>query len=466
MEPPKAAAAYARISSDPTGQGLGVIRQLEDCRKLAESRGWTIAEEYVDNDISAFGNKVRPAYERMLEDLAGGRRDGVVVYNLDRLHRQPRELEDFNAVCNTAGVRQVITVTADIDLGNDDGLFMARVIAAVAAKESGRKSARLKRQALQRAEQGRPNPSYHRPFGYTADQMQVVPSEGIIIAEIVARYIAGESINSLTAWLVQLNVPTVSGAAWSPTSVRKILRSPRIAGLRSHNSVVVAKALWPAIITEAQHNQVLAVSLTKRAEGRRTPRRFLLSGLLRCGTCGSRMMSVTKNVTRRYACPSSKGLSSCGRLSIAAEPAELWIAEAVLARLDSPAMSTWFEGDSNRDQLNPEILHELEADRQQLVDLAGMFGRREIGASVWKAAREPVEQRVRDGERRLAALTGSEALRGLPLGSTKLRTAWEPLNLARQAAIIAAVIDHLVVAPGIPWSRAFDPERLSPIWKL
>ena len=34
-----------------------------------------------------------------------------------------------------------------IDLGNDDGIFMVRVLAAVAAKESGRKSERLKRKA-------------------------------------------------------------------------------------------------------------------------------------------------------------------------------------------------------------------------------------------------------------------------------------------------------------------------------
>jgi site-specific DNA recombinase len=50
----RAAAIYARISSDVDGSGLGVARQLEDCRKLAESLGWPVAEEYVDNDLSAY----------------------------------------------------------------------------------------------------------------------------------------------------------------------------------------------------------------------------------------------------------------------------------------------------------------------------------------------------------------------------------------------------------------------------
>jgi site-specific DNA recombinase len=37
--PVRAAAIYARISSDQDGTSLGVQRQLEDCRKLAADLG-------------------------------------------------------------------------------------------------------------------------------------------------------------------------------------------------------------------------------------------------------------------------------------------------------------------------------------------------------------------------------------------------------------------------------------------
>lgn len=47
------AAVYARISSDLDGTALGVTRQLEDCRRLANDLGWKLGEEYVDNDLSA-----------------------------------------------------------------------------------------------------------------------------------------------------------------------------------------------------------------------------------------------------------------------------------------------------------------------------------------------------------------------------------------------------------------------------
>ncbi len=49
----KRAAIYARISDDRTSDAAGVTRQEQDCRALALSRGWTVVDLFVDNDISA-----------------------------------------------------------------------------------------------------------------------------------------------------------------------------------------------------------------------------------------------------------------------------------------------------------------------------------------------------------------------------------------------------------------------------
>ncbi|WP_111720939.1 recombinase family protein [Homoserinimonas sp. OAct 916] len=257
MNTPRNAAIYARISSDVTGEGLGVQRQLEDCRKLATDRSWTVADEYVDNDISAYGGKLRPAYERMLADIASGHRDGVIVYNLDRLTRQPIQLEQFSQVCEKAGVNQVATVTTDINLGNDDGLFMARILAAVAAKESARKSERLKRKARQNAEAGKPGGGANRPFGYEADKITVNVAEAEVIRQLLARTLAGESARSLAAWMDSQEIATTSGGQWRSGTIRQMLMSPRIAGLRSHHGEVVGPALWDPIITLEQRQQVL-----------------------------------------------------------------------------------------------------------------------------------------------------------------------------------------------------------------
>src|SRR5436305_14744324 len=93
---------YARISSDREGDQLVVGRQIEDCKGLAAERGWIVADLYVDDDISASSGKRRHEYERLLVDLRSGRIQGIVVWHLDRLHRQPRDLEAFIDLCDAA----------------------------------------------------------------------------------------------------------------------------------------------------------------------------------------------------------------------------------------------------------------------------------------------------------------------------------------------------------------------------
>jgi site-specific DNA recombinase len=82
-------ALYCRISQDGEGQGLGVARQEADCRHLAERRGWDVVEVYIDNDLSAYSGKARPAYQRLLADIEAGRVEAVVAWHPDRLHRSP-----------------------------------------------------------------------------------------------------------------------------------------------------------------------------------------------------------------------------------------------------------------------------------------------------------------------------------------------------------------------------------------
>lgn len=161
----------------------------------------------------------------MLADLKSGARDGVIVYNLDRLHRRPVELEEFVALCELVGVRDVATVTADIDLGNDDGLFMARIFAAFAAKESGRKSARIRRKMLQNAERGLPHGSV-RPFGYEPDKVAVRCDEAAVVCEMVDRYLAGASIRSLTMWLNDSGKASGGVEGVATSTVRQILSGP------------------------------------------------------------------------------------------------------------------------------------------------------------------------------------------------------------------------------------------------
>ena len=275
-------AVYARISSDQDLTALGVKRQLKDCRDTAERLGWTVGDEYVDNDVSATYGKKRPAYERMMADLRDGYRDGVLVYHVDRLTRRPMELEQFVEVITTAGVRAVRFVAgADVDIANGDGLLVLRMMGAVAANESASKSRRQKRKLDEVAAAGRPHGGSNRPFGYEDDKISVRADEADVIRSLVARFLAGESLGSLARWLEETGVQTVRNKTWRMTSVRKLLASPRIAGLREHRGQVVGHAVWPGIISEEEHRRVTALMTQRASTGVRAPRSYLLSGMLR-----------------------------------------------------------------------------------------------------------------------------------------------------------------------------------------
>ncbi|MEX2292086.1 MAG: recombinase family protein [Mycobacteriales bacterium] len=281
----KSAAVYARISSDD-GQALGVKRQLEDCHKLAATLGWPVGEEYVDNDLSAYSGKPRPEYQRMLVDLADGARDAVLVYQVDRLTRRPIELEQFLDVLTAAKVAQVRFVAGgDLDIGNGDGLMVLRMLLAVAANESATKSRRVKRKMQQNASAGLPHGGYRRPFGYAEDKITIVPAEAEVIRTLAERYVAGESLRSLAMWLDAEGITSVGGGPWRTPTLRALLTSGRIAGLREHQGAVIGPAVWEPIITEQTRARILARMNEQSRTGRRSPRRYLLSGMLRCDKC-------------------------------------------------------------------------------------------------------------------------------------------------------------------------------------
>ncbi len=449
---------------------MGVARQLEDCRKLAADRGWPVGAEYVDNDVSAFSGKPRRQYARMLADLASGDRDAVIVYNLDRLHRRPVELEEFVTLCESVGVRDVATVTADIDLGNDDGLFMARIFAAFAAKESGRKSARIRRKMLQNAQAGLPHGSA-RPFGYEADKITVRDSEAAVVREMVDRYLAGQSLRSLTIWLNESQVAPSVATSWQTSAVRQVLSSGRIAGLREHRGEVIGPAVWPALITPAQRDRVLARMAARSVTKTRSARTYLLSGMLRCGRCGNRLYSQARhsnpeNRTRRYVCLKGPDHGGCGRLTVVAAPVEELLTEAVLARLDSPQLADVLAGKATADADVTALATQVDADQERLDELAGLYADGAITAREWIAARDPITDRITAARREIATATDTTAVYELAGTGGALRTEWDELDLGRQQAIAKAVLDHAVIAPGTPGARRLDIDRVRPVWRV
>ena len=464
---PKAAAIYARISQDRTGEGLGVRRQIADCEAEAERRGWPVAEVYVDDDISAYSGAHRPGYAKLLADIAEGVVDAVLVYHLDRLTRRPKELEEFVEVCDAAQLRHVATVQGDVNLGNGDGMLIARITSAVAANESDAKSRRLRRKMDEIAQTGRPNGGGNRPYGFEADKVTVRESEAQVIRTLAERLLAGESLSSLARWLNDEGIPTSVGKPWRPQGLRHLLMSPRLAGWRVHRGQVIGQGTWPAIITAQQSERIIAKLSDPARRTNRTARRYLLAGMLRCHRCEQVLLSHPRNDMRRYVCKSGQELPGCGGTHVNALRVEELITEAVLYRLDTPALAAALAGESAADEHGAALSEQIAADEAKLEELATLYGNNDITAAEWSAARKPIDARIKQGKLQRRRASEHRQLDGLIGQGGRLRQQWSSLNLDRQRAIVQALVDHAVIGPGPSSGQSrFDPDRVRPVWRL
>lgn len=464
MSGPRAAAIYARISEDRAGEMLGIKRQLADCEKYAALKGWPVADRYCDDDISAYSRKARPEYRRMLDDIGSGRIDAVVVWHLDRLHRNPKELEEFFEKCDRARVKHLATVQGDVDLSTHDGKFHARIIGAVARKESDDKSRRATRKHLELAQTGKPGGG-RRPYGYTDDR-EIVPAEAAVIREAARRLLAGETLMAVATDLNRRKIPTARGTQWSCHTLKHIVIHPRLAGHRTLNERVVGPAVWDAILDDRESQRLRALLTDPTRRLNRSARRYLLSSLLRCQNCGKRLVSHPNHRRPGYACSAAPGFGGCGRISILAEPVEAFVSEAVLYRLDSPELARAVTRRPDRSRELDDLEIEIANDLAKLEELAAFWADSKIEAAEYFVARNRIADRLASSRARFSRLDTKKSLRNLIDQGAELRRRWADLSLHQKRAVITAVLDHVDVSPAKRPTKYVDLDRLNPVWRV
>ncbi|MGH9031637.1 MAG: recombinase family protein, partial [Acidimicrobiia bacterium] len=252
-------AVYCRISRDEAGDQLGVKRQEKDCQALVHAKGWTVAEVFIDDDISAYKAKRRPGYEAMLEGVRAGSFDAIVCWKLDRLTRSGiRGLTRLLDALDGAGA-SLVSATETLDTSSAMGEGIAGLLASVAKSESEALSLRSRRKKDELAERGLPA-GYSRSFGYVDNGMTVCEPEATELRRAAKLVLAGESLSSIARdWNTRGVLTPRRQKQWGVNVVRRVLINPRNAGLRVHRGEVVGPAAWDAIISIDTHRKLVAL---------------------------------------------------------------------------------------------------------------------------------------------------------------------------------------------------------------
>jgi len=444
-------AVYVRISRDKTGESLGVERQEDDCRELADRLGWTVTRVYCDNDISAYSGKRRPDYELMLTDIAAGKVDAVVAWHPDRLYRSLKDLERVIDLAEQHRIQLKTVNGGDLDLSNSSGRMLARILGSVARQESEHKGERVHAARVQSAKRG----VWHgglRPYGYTGGvpkdesgqpipgvkPMQVVPDEAAEVAKMCNAIASGQSLRSVVRDLNTRGVPTSTGngSRWQSKTVREMLMRPTLAGYSVHKGEIVGKGTWEPIVEETVWRTVVAVlsnPARAAADGERLGRgvSWLGSGIYRCGVCGETLKVSTSSGSRKaYRCKNRDGRQHVSRTTTALDA---WVEALVIDYWSKPG------------RVEKMLAHDSTADtkalRKELADfntekdkLAVAHGKGQIDLGQLVTATKVFDDRAKTITKQLAAAGWRSPLE--PFAHGDVCDVWAALTLAQRRAIL------------------------------
>jgi DNA invertase Pin-like site-specific DNA recombinase len=458
---------YARISDDATDLRLGVKRQEADARALAKVRHWQVGRLYVDNDVSAFNTKVkRPEFEQLLLDLSAGLLDGVVTYDLDRFARQPSDLERAIEIFDARSGLVFATVQSDIDLSTPDGRTMARVMVAFANKSSMDTSRRLKRKHLELAQNGE-IVGTQRPFGYEDDRRTIRESEAELIRQAALDVLAGDSMHGIARrWNAQ-GITTSKGNGWRQTTFRNMILSPRHAGYRVHKGNIALDTEGKPVMAkrqpildvatwEALHQFITDPARTGPSTHPGGQRR-LLSGLTRCGRCGTPMLSDRdhRRGIHTYVCKSQTTRGGCGTVGVSGPRLDELVTELVLRYLADRRAPKEIEAWADEGQLS------LVTDRMS--ELMSAFTDGELSSDVVFPMISQLENQANSLRTDRARWFRDQiAVASRPTNASEV---WPDLDVDQQRAVIQNVLQSVVVKPAEKKGGRFDPARVEIVWQ-
>jgi DNA invertase Pin-like site-specific DNA recombinase len=497
----------------------GITRQKEDILGLADKLGVNIVEWYPENDTTAFKKKrirlpngrsvwrvIRPEFRRMLEDFEDGKIDGVIFYDIDRLARQPRDLEDLIDLVEHYR-RPVEAVTGQIDLRTSNGRAMARVLVAMANKSSEDTARRVARARLQKAQQGNGGHfrGSRRRFGYHEDGT-VNAMEARVIRDAVKRFLAGESWAGLVKVFEGSGQRPIMARSWSSGAIRQILVSPSVAGiavyggsLRKENQEGRAPTMfsdpegvalrdaagkyimgnWQPIVSVEEWKAVVTESAGRKA-GRvfsaRGTRKYLLSGLLRCGRirsdgsmCNRSLAGAERHYKSgrhvlTYRCP-AKTNGGCGGIERSMPRLDQLIEDLLFAHIAASAPDG-MQPPSVMEEDDPDVIGLADV-QKRLHNLRTGYAQGTVSDDSMFNVAPQLEARERQLKSELAKK--AKAYRGRISRTQSLqdvRREWEAGDVGVRRAILSRYLKAVVVRKsGRHGPGDLDYSAIDPIWR-
>jgi len=449
----------ATTTKHPKARAVGVIRvskvngregerfaspavQRERIQMACEREGLRLLDAYPELDVSGGSPLVRrKGLMRAVEAVEAGRADVVVVAYFDRLVRSLTVQAEVLERVEAAGGRVLAADVGEVSSGTAAQWLSSTMLGMVAEyvrRTTGERTTAAQRRAVER---GRPPFPLIDGLVRVGDGVEIDPAKAPVVREAVRMRARREPVKAIRAYL------KANGIDRSYHGVLCLLRSRLLVGELHYRGWTGSV---PAICSRDEWEAAQAVTVPR---GRKPKSDRLLArlGVLRCGTCGARMVVGTQvqggKVYPFYRCPPNNDCAR--RVTILADLAESAIVAAVRELLDGIAQTETAD--------NGVLAASVALDRAQAELDGAIRAFSALGNEPAAAERLVQLSEARDTARiRYEQLTDASAARSLAVSVGD----WDKLTRDEQRDLIRAVIERADVAPGGPGKRNNGASRL------
>lgn len=284
---------YCRVSTKEQGSEdhYSLDNQEQRGRDYLKLKRWQLFK--VRKDVASGKSAERDGFQELLRDIRQQKVDVVVVYRLDRLSRNVKDIYEFLDTIRESGVA-FVSVTEGFDTTTAMGRAMLGVAAVFAQLTREMIAENTRDGLLRRAEDGYVLGNPKGLYGYDYDQaaglIVINPEQAERVREIFDWFTEHKWGQLRIARTLNLRgVPAKLGGQWNQATIADMLRNPVYCG-KVRACGVVSEGRHEAIISQEQFEQAQATIRSRQPLPPRTHHsKHLLSGIARCGVCGYRL---------------------------------------------------------------------------------------------------------------------------------------------------------------------------------
>jgi len=314
----KQAVIYARYSSDKQTE-QSIEGQLRVCYEFAKAQGYDIQREYIDRAMTGT-NDHRPSFLQMISDSKLQDFQYIIVYKLDRFSRSTYDSTFYKHQLAQNKVKVVSATEAISD--SMEGKLVERILESMAEMYSIDLSQKVKR-GMRETRLKKRHLGGYAPLGFkVVDHKLVVNEETAPFVKYIFEQCAkGTSHKEIISYLTNHNIKSNKGNIISHNSLYKIFKNKKYIGILEYGGDIV-EDYCPAIISQELFDKVQEKLLENKqfSAKRKALEKFILSGHLFCGYCGSSVIgdsAIARNGSRHsyYSCRAKRNLHQHCELS-------------------------------------------------------------------------------------------------------------------------------------------------------